>query len=330
MKLKFHNFLWAFLMGTLILTSCNSEILDPLSEQTETIIFDTNQMATRGTVLTTDALTEFGVFASRSTGDFNPTIDKMNFMYNQKVERSNVNESWRYTPVKYWPTPDKVSFFAYAPYLDTENNKLSFSEKNTIGFPQFIYNMPASVVDQIDLLIGNPVCDRTAITGPVNIEFKHALSCVDFAARVADNLPENIQMKVLEISVNGLITKGTFTNYGWDLDESFSTSFDLSVSNKLLSPLTLTKTSTLLTGDNKFMPIPQEFARPIQLVIRAEYIRGNERKEISFERNMNTFLSELRKGQKYTLSLILNVTGISVQYSVNDWKTYNIQIPPFS
>lgn len=68
----------------------------------------------------------FGVFGYYT--DFNAYDDQAtpNFMYNQKVTYSDGN--WEYTPVKYWPNEygdkaisddvDKLSFFAYAPYVD--------------------------------------------------------------------------------------------------------------------------------------------------------------------------------------------------------------------
>lgn len=69
----------------------------------------------------------FGVFAYYT--DFNAYDDQAtpNFMYNQKVTYAD-GTGWSYTPVKYWPNEygdkavsddiDKVSFFAYAPYVD--------------------------------------------------------------------------------------------------------------------------------------------------------------------------------------------------------------------
>ena len=68
----------------------------------------------------------FGVFAYYT--DFNAYDDQStpNFMYNQHVEYSG--GSWSYSPVKYWPNEygstaisddvDKVTFFAYAPYVE--------------------------------------------------------------------------------------------------------------------------------------------------------------------------------------------------------------------
>lgn len=69
----------------------------------------------------------FGVFGYYT--DFNAYDDQAtpNFMYNQKVTYAD-GTGWSYTPVKYWPNEygdkaisddiDKVSFFAYAPFVD--------------------------------------------------------------------------------------------------------------------------------------------------------------------------------------------------------------------
>ena len=76
---------------------------------------------TMSRALTTDNLTSMGVFASYTgQDDWNATTSKLNFMYNQQVSRANNSSPWTYTPVKYWPntTTDKLSFFAYAPYVD--------------------------------------------------------------------------------------------------------------------------------------------------------------------------------------------------------------------
>jgi len=69
----------------------------------------------------------FGVFGYYTDQqDYDLQISKPNFMYNQGVFYDD--SKWGYEPVKYWPNEygadaesqdiDKVSFFAYAPYVD--------------------------------------------------------------------------------------------------------------------------------------------------------------------------------------------------------------------
>lgn len=67
----------------------------------------------------------FGVFGYYTNADNYDQSFTPNFMYNQQVEYSS--SAWSYSPLKYWPNEfgsyaqsddaDKVSFFAYAPFV---------------------------------------------------------------------------------------------------------------------------------------------------------------------------------------------------------------------
>ena len=72
--------------------------------------------------------TGFGVFAYYTDNNDYEPLSQPNFMYNQKVTFNDRTSKWVYEPVKYWPNEygsdatsddaDKVSFFAYGPYVD--------------------------------------------------------------------------------------------------------------------------------------------------------------------------------------------------------------------
>lgn len=101
----------------------------------------TNRPITRAGItgdLTTDRLKDlnnedgkpgFGVFAYYTDNLDYTCQTKPNFMYNQQVQAMD-EETWTYEPVKYWPNEfgdaaqskdqDKVSFFAYAPYVECD------------------------------------------------------------------------------------------------------------------------------------------------------------------------------------------------------------------
>ena len=51
-------------------------------------------------------------------------LPHQNFMYNQKVTFDGAN--YTYSPVKYWPNAEKVSFIGYYPF-PTETNGVSVS-----------------------------------------------------------------------------------------------------------------------------------------------------------------------------------------------------------
>ena len=73
----------------------------------------------------------FGVFGYYTdANEYDPQATP-NFMYNEKIMWDETNDYWYYSPVKYWPNEyggsaisdeqDKVSFFAYAPYVSKES-----------------------------------------------------------------------------------------------------------------------------------------------------------------------------------------------------------------
>ena len=102
----------------------------------------------------------FGVFAYYSDGATNDYVDTPssnfypNFMYNQLVEYDT--DHWTYNPIKYWPNEynttnaigadvDKLTFFAYAPYVETVGDEgiTEFSANNVAGDPTVSFQVPA-------------------------------------------------------------------------------------------------------------------------------------------------------------------------------------------
>ncbi|MEG0994317.1 MAG: fimbrillin family protein [Bacteroidales bacterium] len=332
------NFLHlSLLIGGLTFASCTSTILDSthVVEPDELIDFGLKWTEhTRGAQLTNDALTSMGVFASKNLGDYDPTTSKNEFMYNQLVEKKN--NVWTYSPVKQWPVIEGVSFFAYAPYMN-DADMLAFSPQSEPGYPQFTYTMPVNIADQIDLLVAQPKCDQYYYKSPtVDFSFSHQLACIDFSASLAANFPVGGDMKITQIIVAGLNTKGTLavpplpaTDYVWTLDESQKAEFTFSTANGLLDNRMLSKVPQQLTNSvNKFMPIPQTISAQGRMIVRTEYTKGGITKAIAFENAIA--LSKLLPGKRYVINLELNVTEIQVDYVVNDWVVNNIEIPPFN
>ena len=117
----------------------------------------------------------FGVFA------YYPDLKKYdqtyvpNFMYNQGVFWNSTSEKWEYSPVMYWPNEsgssaqsddeDKVSFFAYAPYVfhtsaasgsvnDATYGITGFSRNSTAGDPIVKYIASFDPSETVDLCWG--------------------------------------------------------------------------------------------------------------------------------------------------------------------------------
>ncbi len=128
----------------------------------------------------------FGVFAYYTDlRDYDQTYVP-NFMYNQGVfwngaDGSGTANIWEYSPLMYWPNEygydaasddeDKLSFFAYAPYVasksaaggtveDATYGIVGFSRNNATGDPMVRYIASFDPNESVDLCWG--VCDQTS------------------------------------------------------------------------------------------------------------------------------------------------------------------------
>lgn len=128
----------------------------------------------------------FGVFAYYTDNNEYDPQRIPNFMYNQAVfwngeDGSGTDDIWQYDPIKYWPNEygtsaisddaDKVSYFAYAPYVDVipSTGKITgapdeakwgitgMSRNSATGDPLIKYIVSFDKDKMVDLLWG--VCD---------------------------------------------------------------------------------------------------------------------------------------------------------------------------
>lgn len=173
--------------SALMLTACSSEndVVQNAPQTQETVAqavgFDTYlagaadvTRAGQTGVMTTGTLqtTGFGVFASLSNdGDYANTIGP-NFMYNQEV--TYASPGWAYTPLKYWPNEttadmynatghatstatDKLSFFAYAPYVSSTTGSYGITGMSTNAAttdPTVTWTYSTNPDENVDLLWG--------------------------------------------------------------------------------------------------------------------------------------------------------------------------------
>lgn len=158
----------------------------------------------------------FGVFAYVQPGSYDGSL-KPNFMFNEKVTYSNSN--WTYSPVKYWPNQlsgsdaQKVSFFAYAPYVETAGGTegiVAMYDGSTPGDPTVTYKVSNDLDKNVDLVWGvsnggtwqnvagvtNPVTEglpylnlqKPTVGTKVTFKFFHALAQLNLTAVGAYNV----------------------------------------------------------------------------------------------------------------------------------------------
>ena len=234
------------------LSSCtNEELTDSALNKTESqneykpVVFGTyieNTVSSRAVNYLTTSLSAkdgFGVFAFNTSESDIKTISP-NFMYNQKVASTNKGDSWNYSPIKYWPassssTENRNSFFAYAPYIDSNVNTegiTSITSNNSLGAPKLTFTNSSNVENTIDLLwavskkSGKALKDMTSLdsNGEVNFNFRHALArlSLNIQGAFASNSNENIA-NGNKITIESITISGSFPSNGiLDLDNEIA------------------------------------------------------------------------------------------------------------
>ncbi len=143
----------------------------------------------------------FGYYDDNKPYDYQK--DPPNFMYNQRVTWSEAANAWTYSPLKYWPNEtgsesdgrtDRLSFFAYAPYLNNDS-RLTCSANNAPGDPTVTYTTPEDLSQCLDVLYatnpdGKPLTDLTNLTRQkvgdnVTFSFHHTMSRLNFNVHAA-------------------------------------------------------------------------------------------------------------------------------------------------
>lgn len=138
----------------------------------------------------------FGVFAYYTGQNAYAKTTTPNFMYNTKVSVPTGSTAFTYSPARYWPNNDgdKLSFFAYAPYVvkvtagtglpaDVTSGITALSNNAYTGAPTVTYKLADDKTQSVDLLWGakmgttNEVnTDLTRTKNNVGFTFKHTLA----------------------------------------------------------------------------------------------------------------------------------------------------------
>lgn len=234
-----------FALATLALLACNktNEAEDPADRIP--VGFDTYVNKTKADINDVTALqgNGFGVFAYYTDNADYDQFAKPNFMYNQSVTYSS--SAWSYSPVKYWPNEygstagsddeDKISFFAYAPYVESASETtgiVGLSKNTAAGDPLVKYAVSLDPAQTVDLLwgvsgvaswdianggsqtltSGLPWLDiqrPSAADAALTFTFKHALAKLNVQIKTSEALAASTKIFVRSISFTGFALKGT-------------------------------------------------------------------------------------------------------------------------
>ena len=199
MNMKQNYFMGLIACAALTITGCsNDEINAPQQSQGNNAIeFSTylgrNAQGSRGTETSNTSIktSGFGVLAYYTEKTDFANTNKPNFMWNQQVTYNDTDTNWEYTPIKYWPTKvgDKVSFFAYAPYVASGNaNGIVLSGNSATGAPTATITLPDDPSKTIDFVAAvqmNKIHDnRASANNNVIFTLKHEMTRVKVQAKL--------------------------------------------------------------------------------------------------------------------------------------------------
>lgn len=263
---------------------------------------------TRGAEFTKDNLAEIGVFAYFTNGEFNTSNSVPNFMYNQQVTKQADGTSWDYSPKQYWPNndTDKLSFFAYAPYVNSGNP--TFSQKTDGGYPTLTYTVPSAEAAQVDLLAATPLLNQTFQETSGNIQFamKHALCKVGFSIRSEEAIT------VTALTVNNAPATGTleFTDGGFSWGN---------YSDSQTFTATLTPNGTSVTANSNAQTLATFFLLPDQAsaTFSITYTQHGDNKTIS--KSNLTFPSTWEQGKSVNYQLNVKKDGTVTATVAQEW-----------
>lgn len=157
------------------------------------IRFAANTEYARSGDITTNSLTSFNVYAYTGTSG-SPTV----FMDNVTVTKTS-NNVWTYSPVKYWPAGETVDFYAFAPasWVGDSSPLSPVAYDSYPGTEDIIYAVSPDLTGNV----GSP-------NAQVVFNFRHALSKVTVKMSSTN---ENLAVRVTNVMLNNLMTKGNFT-----------------------------------------------------------------------------------------------------------------------
>ncbi len=320
--------------------------------------FGMNKVSGRAETTVTAGLKKIGVFGYSHEGAYATTASTLfpNYFLNQSVIKPTGSAVWSYpgTP-RYWPLNEdtKLSFFAYAPFVDVEDTfTLLPSAVSQTVTPTIAYTVPSDIYKQVDLLWSNAF-DQVYSTnsGVVEFEMDHALARLDFLVKLNDaEKGRPYVMQISEITVKNVVGAGTLDLAKakgdadlWDVtypdaDADWS-SYTLTPSTGLASltldarnetpapgetdPYNFTK---IIAADHCLMLIPQSIedlnngTTPAQVVVKYSFTNVYSGETIDKEETIALATPALRawsagQGINYRLTLSL-VEGAVVEFDV--------------
>lgn len=286
--------------------------------QTKGSIVEINELKTQG----------FGVFAyytgQKTMSEYasDPGIPaNPNFMNNVKVTYEST--AWKYTGTKYWPKneDEKLSFYAYGPYDNSNDNAISIDATSKI--PVLTYTVENEISEHMDVLFTPAQEDKTVTNKNSDMAFVHALSRVEFEVKTA-NTYSDYTMNLTSVTLSGSIHPSGTLNLGgndvnWNKATAESKSFSIADDRAITSAPRRVQTSQ--ETPDYIMILPQDFTgtgKELNLNVQysVKYLSGTP-----VSNNVNKKVSiNLEQGKAYKIIINISMDEVTFEASMTPWN----------
>lgn len=285
----------------------------------------TTTVTTRGTVIDNTnkntAMADFGVFAYNYDNTTYKVTEESPFEdNNQKVERSDDDSGWSYTPLAEWPEGvDNIMFYAYAPYVDEDESGAITNLRASSSELTLDYVMPEDVKEHLDILVSEK---SYGVAGEaVMLLFRHQLAAVQI------NIMNNPSWQVTNLTLAGVVGKGELTadidegESEWTLSEDTADkkSFDIAVDYDI-ADYAQDEEIAVASGDDSFIIIPQSLTSESVLSVTIERANSSTQETATVSLLLSDVTPAWIANNIYTYTLeIENGSVAFVDMDIKEW-----------
>lgn len=323
--LPFRLCLWALTLG-----ACTSEMNDggsSLADVPVPISFQTPETrAAKEDFVAGDAFSVWGWYKSGVEEDSPISV------FDAKTVTNGGGNSWSYEGTQYWIAGKTYDFYAVYPATAVQ---ASVSSDGTIKITDF--DASATGEKAVDLMTASATGMSGDSPQEVRLGFKHTLTRIAFAVKIADDMPAGYKVNVRALSfvacTKGSMVKENNADVQWTVEEDSWKNYVLDDKLQNHTDITATGTSNeavMITADDLLM-LPQEVTEQHKVTISYTLDNGKSTDDPGYQFINNTLdiplsnatLSSWRAAEALTYTIVISRQNVTVVLSVGDWEDGN-------
>lgn len=285
----------------------------------------------------------FNVYAVWHDGDFAGWGSGSLYMDDVETQYDDTYNGWRPLDRHYWPKNGKMTFAAYSPKeLDSYSTSHSYT---ATGLKISGFQVQADAKNHVDVLYSERSYNKEKTSADntntpydeVDIDFKHALSSIQFTAKTKTNYGTT-EIKLKKITLYGVNSKGdfdekvdetvpgtykdepTWTNPSEVVAEANAYVYYNNTTGQALSDAAWVMNGQANQTD--LICLPQTLPATATVVVTYSINppgASTAAVDVTLEKKINTLTTEWEPGKRYTYHLTISLDEIYFAPEVTDW-----------